>query len=89
MKEEFLDKPKVSAMNPRGLPERTVSEAAVREFGPVTFPAYEGATAGLRSMTDEFIFSSLIMKHFNIFSLIRTLVWMRLNSDNTNRFNLM
>ena len=24
------------------------------EFGPVTFPAYQGATAGIRSMTDEF-----------------------------------
>jgi len=25
------------------------------EFGPVTFPAYEGATAGVRSLTDDFI----------------------------------
>jgi HK97 family phage major capsid protein/HK97 family phage prohead protease len=43
-----------SAYNPEGIPERTITEAAVAEFGPVTFPAYEGATAGVRSMTDDF-----------------------------------
>jgi HK97 family phage prohead protease len=46
--------------NDGGMPERTVSEAAVKEFGPVTFPAYEGATAGMRSMTDEFVFMNLL-----------------------------
>lgn len=30
------------------LPVRTVLEAKLYEFGPVTFPAYDGATAGLR-----------------------------------------
>jgi hypothetical protein len=25
------------------------------EFGPVTFPAYAGATAGVRSLTDDFL----------------------------------
>ena len=25
------------------------------EFGPVTFPAYEGATAGVRSLTDWYL----------------------------------
>jgi hypothetical protein len=25
------------------------------EFGPVTFPAYVGASAGLRSITDEML----------------------------------
>jgi HK97 family phage prohead protease len=38
-----------SARNPEGLPERTVVEARVREFGPVTFPAYQNATADVRS----------------------------------------
>lgn len=52
MKEERVDEPERSAHNPEGLPERTVTEAKVMEFGPVTFPAYEGATAGLRSATD-------------------------------------
>jgi hypothetical protein len=32
-----------------------VTEARVMEFGPVTFPAYAGATAGLRSVSDEFL----------------------------------
>jgi HK97 family phage prohead protease len=49
-----------SDMNPDGLPERTLSEVAVKELGPVTFPAYEGATAGMRSMTDEFLFANLL-----------------------------
>jgi hypothetical protein len=25
------------------------------EFGPVTFPAYEGASAGVRSLTDWYL----------------------------------
>lgn len=54
--EEYDKKPKRSDGNPTGLPERTVTEAKVIEFGPVTFPAYKEATAGLRSMTDEFLF---------------------------------
>ncbi|HMF61353.1 MAG TPA: hypothetical protein VK595_13325, partial [Vicinamibacterales bacterium] len=41
--------------NPHGLPERTVKEAQLMEFGPVTFPAYAGATAGVRSLTDDFL----------------------------------
>lgn len=53
--EEFNKKPRRSDFNPSGLPERTVTEAKVIEFGPVTFPAYAQATAGLRSMTDEFV----------------------------------
>ncbi len=56
VQEDFNSKPKRSDYNPSGLPERTITEAKVREFGPVTFPAYAGASAGLRSMTDEFLF---------------------------------
>ena len=56
VQEEFVKKPTRSDHNPRGLPERTVIEARVREGGPVTFPAYADATAGLRSLTDEFVF---------------------------------
>jgi hypothetical protein len=37
------------------LKERTVKEARLMEFGPVTFPAYAGATAGVRSLTDDFL----------------------------------
>lgn len=56
VQEEFVKKPARSEYNPRGIPERTVIEARVREGGPVTFPAYADATAGLRSLTDEFVF---------------------------------
>lgn len=55
MREEWVDEPEPSDYNPQGLPERTIKEVRCQEFGPVTFPAYPGATAGVRSMTDEFI----------------------------------
>jgi hypothetical protein len=29
------------------------------EFGPVTFGAYAGATAGVRSLTDDFLISAI------------------------------
>lgn len=50
IREEINEDPGVSDHNPHGLPERVVKEAQVVEFGPVTFPAYEGASAGLRSL---------------------------------------
>jgi hypothetical protein len=51
---ENLDQaPRASAYNPNGLPE-PITEARVLEFGPVTFGAYDAATAGARSLTDRF-----------------------------------
>ena len=44
-------KPKRSDYNPNGLPERTIREAKVYEFGPVTFPADLGADYAVRSLT--------------------------------------
>jgi HK97 family phage prohead protease len=52
--EDFNKRAKPSEYNPKGLPERTVRELNMQEFGPVTFPAYEGASAGMRSLTDRF-----------------------------------
>lgn len=46
---------KQTAENPDGLEMRTITGAKVHEFGPVTFPAYPTATAGMRSRTDEFL----------------------------------
>lgn len=55
LREDEVASPAPSEHNPTGLPERTVKEAKLFEFGPVTFPAYAGATAGMRSMTDDFL----------------------------------
>ena len=53
--DEYVQRPKRSEHNPRGIPERSITEAKVREFGPTPFPAYGGATSGVRSMTDEML----------------------------------
>ena len=52
--EEWNDAPTRSEGNPEGIPERTITRMQVLEFGPVTFPANPGASAGVRSGTDEF-----------------------------------
>jgi HK97 family phage major capsid protein/HK97 family phage prohead protease len=43
--------PQRSDFNPLGLPERTILEAKVYEFGPVTFPADPGADYAVRALT--------------------------------------
>ena len=53
--ERFETRPQRSELNPDGIPERTVLEARVLEFGPVTFNAYRGADAHARSLTDDLI----------------------------------
>ena len=49
--DEWDDEPRKSKRNPDKLPERTITEAKVFEFGPVTFPASPSATAGVRSLS--------------------------------------
>lgn len=55
MREDWDDDPAPSEANPNGLPERSIKEVRNAEFGPVTFPAYPGASAAVRSMTDEYL----------------------------------
>lgn len=50
--ESFDRYPESSPHNPNQLPERTVREVSMLDFGPCPFPAYVGATAGTRSLTD-------------------------------------
>jgi hypothetical protein len=59
IRDDLVTKPERSAYNPKGIPERTIREASVMEFGPVTWGAYSQATAGVRSITDEIHFASL------------------------------
>lgn len=54
MDDAWEDQPQRSDANPAGLPERTVRQLRLLEFGPVTWPANPGATAGLRSDTDAY-----------------------------------
>jgi hypothetical protein len=60
VKEEFDPRPTRSDHNPSGLPESTVMELRLREFGPTPFPAYAGASAGVRSLTDEVALAALV-----------------------------
>lgn len=59
MREDKERSPARSDHNPEGMQERTIREASVAEFGPVTFPAYAGSTATVRSATDEFFVHQL------------------------------
>jgi len=54
LQEEWNDEPGRSDHNPDGLPERTITGARVFELGPVAFGASPTATAGLRSLTDQY-----------------------------------
>jgi len=51
IKDEWDDEPERSDHNPDGIPERTIKEVRLMEFGPVTWPANPDASAGMRSLT--------------------------------------
>jgi HK97 family phage prohead protease len=53
--EQWVEPKRETEHNPNKLPERTITDVDLYEFGPVTFPAYEDATAGVRSGSDQFI----------------------------------
>lgn len=53
--ESNVEPTKSTQWNPEKLPERTITGVELYEFGPVTFPAYASASAGVRSTTDEFL----------------------------------
>lgn len=49
LRDEWDEEPGTSDHNPEGIPERTIKEVRLFEFGPVTYPASPAATAGMRS----------------------------------------
>ena len=51
-RDEWNDAPARTDHNPDGLPERTIKEVRLMEFGPVAWPANPESTSGLRSATD-------------------------------------
>jgi HK97 family phage prohead protease len=73
MKETVTEKPDRSDHNPDALPERVIQEAQVMEFGPVTFPAYADATAGVRSLTDQYILQQFGMDPERLHDLLHHL----------------
>lgn len=58
--------------NPKGLLERTIREASMKELGPTPFPAYSGTSAGLRSITDEFVLARFPAEHLASEAALRT-----------------
>lgn len=63
--------PKRSESNPDALEERTVREAFVRELSVVTFPQYSGATAHVRSLTDEIAAKQLLGDPSRLLEVLR------------------
>jgi HK97 family phage major capsid protein/HK97 family phage prohead protease len=54
LRDEWVEEPEPSEHNPKGIPERTIKEVRLIEFGPTVFPANPSADAGLRSETDHY-----------------------------------
>lgn len=53
-RDEWVVPDKATDLNPEKLPERTIREVRVMEFGPVVWPANDEATAGVRSLSDHY-----------------------------------
>jgi HK97 family phage prohead protease len=60
------------ARNPKGLLERSIREASMRELGPTPFPAYKGTPTGLRSLTDDLVLSQFPAEHLAAEVALRT-----------------
>jgi len=73
IKEDVNLSPMRTDWNPQRLPEVTLTEVKVKEFGPTPIPAYSGATAGLRSVTDEFLLAQLHSEPDRLLSLVESL----------------
>jgi HK97 family phage major capsid protein/HK97 family phage prohead protease len=54
MADSWVEEPGISATNPHGLPERTITEVDVREVTVTLWPANDATDVGVRSITDRF-----------------------------------
>ena len=72
VKWDRIRSPRRSEHNPEGLEERTVREGFVKELSVVTFPQYEGATAMVRSLTDEIAAKQLLGDPERLLEFLRT-----------------
>lgn len=56
LRDEWVEEPEASEQNPKGIPERTITEVRLIEYGPTVFPASPSTndTTGLRSTTDSY-----------------------------------
>ena len=55
VREQWVEPRQATAWNPDRLPERTIEQAELYEFGPVSFPAYLSSQTGMRSRTDDWV----------------------------------
>jgi hypothetical protein len=81
MSEEHVEKPTPSEFNPLGIPERSITEAKVEEFGPVTFPQYPEASALVRAVTTR-VTAAAANTERREFSPQEKEQWLRSNSRN-------
>lgn len=54
VRDELVEPEEPSDYNPKLMPERTILELKLYEFGPVTFPAYAASSAGVRATPRAF-----------------------------------
>jgi HK97 family phage prohead protease len=62
--------PQRSESNPDGIPELTIREAYLKEFSVTPFPQYAGATAHIRSLTDEIAAKQLLKDPEHLLAII-------------------
>ena len=55
VKDQMVMEPKISDYNPKGIPERTITQVRLFEEGPVIFPAYPDAGFECCSLTDQYL----------------------------------
>ncbi len=73
IKDDWDYRPQRSTLNPEGLPEVTLLEVRMKEFGPCMFPVYAGATAAVRSTTDEMMLERIASDPLRLAQLLATI----------------